>query len=160
VQRQSMPYYHFDPRKRPWFTAASNSAATAISGPYLFFSTAQAGISLSRRGHTGKAIVGLDIALDDLGAGLAKLRMTPSAELALVDRQGSVLAYSNTQALLSSSRTTALDRTSTLDELGVEALMQLRQIARDGQVESYQAAGRKWLGIMLPFDAIDGLSLH
>lgn len=70
-----------------------------ISAPYVFFSTRQVGVSLSRRAEGGKAIVGLDIVLDDLGRMLDELRITPSAELALVDGSGAVVAYRDPRVL-------------------------------------------------------------
>lgn len=82
VLRRSEPDYDFDPRGRPWYIGAMDTMATVTSRPYVFFSTRQVGITLSRRSPSGGAIVAVDVALADLGAALGSLRMTPSTELA------------------------------------------------------------------------------
>lgn len=171
-----MPAYRYDPRERPWYAAAADPQATAISGPYVFFSTRQLGVSLSRPARDGQAVVGLDMALDDLGAGLDELRMTPGAELALVDARGAVLAYRDMGALWAAGagKVPALQLEAAdpqpLEALEVEALSRLQDLAADrhgggpaaapGQAVSYQAAGREWLGMVLPFDGIEGIDLR
>ncbi|WP_454726549.1 MULTISPECIES: HD domain-containing phosphohydrolase [Cupriavidus] len=87
------PDYRYDPRERPWFTAATAAGgAVAQAGPYRFATTQELGLTLaSARGH---AVAGVDVSLRDLSEMLARQHITPSAELMIVNAQGTVLAYS------------------------------------------------------------------
>lgn len=76
------------------------------------------GVSLSRRAEGGKAIVGLDIVLDDLGRMLDELRITPSAELALVDGSGAVVAYRDPRVLTARALAAGDTHLRPLDDLG------------------------------------------
>ncbi|WAZ44575.1 cache domain-containing protein [Bordetella pertussis] len=146
ITRRSEADYRYDPRERPWYANAGEGAALTISAPYVFFSTRQVGVSLSRRAEGGKAIVGLDIVLDDLGRMLDELRITPSAELALVDGSGAVVAYRDPRVLTARALAAGDTHLRPLDDLGVEPLSDLRRIARDGRPVSYDVAGHEWLG--------------
>lgn len=160
VAQREAPDYTLDPRERPWYRAASETVSPITSGPYLFFTTRQIGISLSRLASTGQAIVGVDVALEDLGDGLSDLRMTPSAELALIDPTGSVIAYRDPQALLGTATEAGGDGILPLEALGVKSLTQLQRIARKDRVVSYQVDGHEWLGMALPFRGVNGLDLQ
>ena len=163
VMRRPEPGYRFDPRERPWYIGAMDTVATVTSGPYVFFSTRQVGITLSRLAHTGRAIVALDVTLEDLGEGLGDLRMTPSAELALVDSRDAVIGYRDMEAVL--VRQPGVDDFGirALNALGVEALSRLphaAEAAGDGKAVLYQAGGRRWFGVVQPFDGIDGVDMR
>lgn len=160
ITRRSEADYRYDPRERPWYANAGEGAALTISAPYVFFSTRQVGVSLSRRAEGGKAIVGLDIVLDDLGRMLDELRITPSAELALVDGSGAVVAYRDPRVLTARALAAGDTHLRPLDDLGVEPLSDLRRIARDGRPVSYDVAGHEWLGVMLPFDGFDNVDIR
>jgi len=161
VLRRPQPDYQFDPRERPWYIGAMDTVSTVTSRPYVFFSTRQVGITLSRLSHSGRAVTAVDMALEDLGEALGSLRMTPNAELALVDEDGAVIAYRDMNALLEHRRALGASDVGTLQTLGVGALTRLWQVAAaDGQVVSYEAGGRKWIGVSLPFDGIDGVSMR
>ncbi|MGB6009500.1 HD domain-containing phosphohydrolase [Castellaniella sp.] len=161
VMRRPEPDYQFDPRARPWYIGAMDTVSTVTSRPYVFFSTRQVGITLSRLSHSGRAIVAVDLALEDLGEALGGLRMTPSAELALVDEDGAVIGYRDMGALLVRKDDSDDFQLRTLDALGVDALARLWQVADGGgQVVSYESGGREWFGAALPFDGIDGVDMR
>lgn len=161
VLRRPEPDYQFDPRGRPWYIGALDTASTVTSRPYVFFSTRQVGITLSRRTDSGRAIVAVDVTLEDLGQALGSLRMTPSAELALVDDDGAVIGYRDMGALLVRKDGSDDFELRSLDGLGVDALARLRRVAADdGRVVSYQSGGREWFGMALPFDGIDGVDMR
>ncbi|MFT3799861.1 MAG: HD domain-containing phosphohydrolase [Burkholderiaceae bacterium] len=161
VMRRPEPDYRFDPRERPWYLGAMNTVATVTSGPYVFFSTRQVGITLSRLSHSGKAIVAVDVTLEDLGEALGSLRMTPSAALALVKKDGEVIGYRDMEALLVRKPDSDDFTVRSLDTLGIDALSRLRHAAGDdGRVVSYESEGREWFGVTLPFDGIDGVDLR
>ena len=161
VLRRPEPDYRFDPRDRPWYIGAMETVSTVTSRPYVFFSTRQVGITLSRLSHSGRAVVAVDVALEDLGDALGGLRMTPSAELALVEAGGAVIGYRDMESLLTRKDGSGDFDVRTLDTLGVDPLTRLWRIAAaDGRVVSYESGGREWFGAMLPFDGIDGVDMR
>ncbi|WP_368648523.1 HD domain-containing phosphohydrolase [Castellaniella ginsengisoli] len=162
VLRRPEPDYRFDPRERPWYVGAKDTVSTVTSGPYVFFSTGQVGITLSRLAHSGGAIVAVDVALDDLGEALGGLGMTPGAELALVGQDGTVIGYRDMAML--PVRKNGVDPSSlrAIDALGIEALTHLWRTAAagDGRVVAYESGGREWFGAALPFDGIEGMDMR
>ncbi len=160
LQHREMPDYRFDPRQRAWYVAAKDTVATVVSKPYVFFSTRQVGISLSKLATNGKTIVALDMTLDDLAESLGDLRLTPGSELALVGDNNEVVAYRDMQAVLVQRENSDEIGFRSLTDLGVDALTQLQAQAKDERAVSYQANGKDWLGIAMPFDAIEGVRLR
>lgn len=84
----------FDPRRRDWYRTAPDAPEQSLSAPYLFASSHELGMTLSERMKGGRVVVGLDIALVDLGTELAGMKPTPGAELALLTGTGDVIAAS------------------------------------------------------------------
>ncbi|MFZ4285888.1 HD domain-containing phosphohydrolase [Variovorax sp. HJSM1_2] len=159
LQRE-IPDYQFDPRQRAWYVAAKDTVSTVVSKPYVFFSTRQVGISLSKLATNGKTIVALDMTLDDLANSLGDLRITPGSELALVGEQNEVVAYRDMRAVLLQRENSDEIGFRTLSDLGVQALTRLQAQPQDERAVSYQADGKDWLGISMPFDAIEGVRLR
>src|SRR5690606_40190224 len=79
IQAQAKPDYQFDPRSRPWFTQATAQAAPVVINPYVFYTTGQVGFTLAQRGAQGGAVIGMDVAIDDLNQQLNDLLITESA---------------------------------------------------------------------------------
>jgi len=92
LEDRSMPNYVFDPRQRPWFTAATGATGVAVTAPYLFFTTREVGTTFARRSPDGHAVAGVDVTLAALSSLLRGLRPTPSAELVIFNDHGEVLA--------------------------------------------------------------------
>lgn len=151
IQRRSQPEYQFDPRVRGWFQEAVHASETQTSLPYVFFSTQQVGLTMSRSGSTGGAVFGIDVVLDDLARSMESLRMSPHAELALVDKKGTVLAYPDMGKVL--QRDGDKIRFAPVAEAGVPALAALQSLQpRSGQVALFDVDGVEWLGVVLPFN--------
>ncbi len=160
LERRAVPGYQFDPRTRPWYQAARATVDEAISEPYVFFTTRQAGISLSRKARQGGATIGVDMALDDLATSLGDLRLTPGSELALLDTSNRVMAYRDMERVLVQDGEGFGFRK--LDALDVPALRRLVQVVpgEDGSAVAYDVQGREWLGMVLPFDVIAGYRMR
>lgn len=95
---RSVPDYarSFDPRNRSWYRQALRHNDVFVTDPYLFYTDRQIGITLSRPSrHASGTVIGLDIQLRTLGAGLARQKLTPSSQLVLVNAQGEVFAHEN-----------------------------------------------------------------
>jgi hypothetical protein len=90
---------------RPDFAAATTPASAAgieamteagliYTAPYVFATTAKAGVTVAQRSEDGRAVVGADIRLASLGATLQRLRITPASQLVLLDEDDRVVAAS------------------------------------------------------------------
>ncbi|MBU2090484.1 MAG: response regulator, partial [Alphaproteobacteria bacterium] len=88
----------FDPRTRPWFIEAMETAETILTAPYIFYTTRDPGITAARRADSG-AVAGVDVSLWDLSARLPQGRPVPETQAAVIDRTGGVLAYSGAARL-------------------------------------------------------------
>ncbi|GAA0850027.1 phosphohydrolase [Marinobacter szutsaonensis] len=145
IARRQVPNYTFDPRTRPWFEAAADSPKTELSAPYVFFTTQETGLTLSRRSSdfgtgAGSAVFGIDVTVTDLSSHLNELRQTPGTRIAIVNQQGQVLADS-------SGRTEAGNVISTvLDQGG--------QPVAGAPVRLFNAEDKTWYGIREPLNAL------
>ncbi|KOO10235.1 hypothetical protein AKJ18_35300, partial [Vibrio xuii] len=63
----------FDPRLRPWFDNASIDGKIRLTEPYFFYFLETSGVTLSRRSHNGRLVVGADFTLDALSQQISKL---------------------------------------------------------------------------------------
>src|SRR5690606_32547859 len=134
--------YQFDPRTRPWFEQAIVQPDAVMIKPYIFFTTGQAGVTLAQRGIAGKAVIGMDVAIDDLNHALTDLRITQSSEVAVVGGDGTVIAYPDTQRLRRPNGTAEM-RLPHIDELGAPSLAYLFHTPPKGNTPLlYQVDGR------------------
>lgn len=145
IGRRQVPDYTFDPRTRPWFEAAATSPKTELSAPYVFFTTQETGLTLSRRSTgfdsgAGSAVFGIDVTVTDLGAHLNELRQTPGTRIAIVNQQGRILADSSGRA--------------EAGEVITAVLNQAGQRAAGAPVSLFNAQDRSWYGIREPLDAL------
>ncbi|MBB2496528.1 HD domain-containing phosphohydrolase [Aquipseudomonas ullengensis] len=141
--------YRYDPRTRPWFQSAMQNTSTVLTPPYVFFTTRQIGLTLAQRSLDGAAVLGMDVAVDDLGSETQNLRLTPGTEIAVTDGQGRVVAYPDLDRVLVKSGETL--RLARIDELGVPSLSQLHASAIEGsKPRLFQADGQDWYGMSLP----------
>ncbi|QEI09355.1 HAMP domain-containing protein [Pigmentiphaga aceris] len=150
LARREQVGYEFDPRERPWYQSAQQAPATAVmSSPYVFFTTRQIGLSLSRTSRAGDAVIGIDVVLDDLASYLRDLKLTPNTELALIDRQNKVLAYPDVSRFLTPVGESFIFKT--VDMMGIPSLQRVLQLpAGDDQVHDIEAGGQSWLGMTVP----------
>ena len=155
------PGYRYDPRTRPWFAAGRDTVYT--TAPYIFFTTKELGITLSRRSDAG-SVFGADVDLASLSAQLRRLRPTPSSVTAIVQSNGAVLAYSDPDVFSHLERGASDDRAPSLGELKSAPLSAaFASYARGGakaQDTYSDAHGRSWLSRVLPVfggDAKSGL---
>lgn len=159
VERRRVPEYSFDPRTRPWFQSADNTRAQVLTEPYVFFTTRQIGLTLSQAVRGGGGVVGIDMVLDDLSSSLGDMRMTPSAELALIDAKGRILAYPEMSKVLV-AESDRFDFKNVRD-LNVPSVRQFAQMGAPLlEPRFFDVDGRNTLGMVLPFDVWPGQTLH
>lgn len=128
----------YDPRTRDWFVNARGNTDQITTRPYVFYSTLNVGTTLAR--SSGKlAVIAADLTLEQLSSTLAKHRVTPTTEVALLDDLGNVVAYPESHKLLLEQRSARLIKGSDLSP-ALDALLQGR--TEDGHL---QAQGRNWI---------------
>jgi HD-GYP domain-containing protein (c-di-GMP phosphodiesterase class II) len=108
----------YDPRLRGWYGTALATPEQVQTKPYLFFSTGDPGITIARRTDDRRAVVGADMAFDNLSALLSKQVITPSAKLALIDDNMMVLAYGNPELMRRTRAQLGVTGAMTLGDVG------------------------------------------
>ena len=95
LRSDDLPDYarSFDPRTRGWYTAALQSGGQIKTAPYLFYSSRKVGTTIANRAHNADAVVGADILLETLSDSLAKQKVTPGTQIALVNERGQTIAF-------------------------------------------------------------------
>src|SRR5450830_82423 len=136
LERRAMPDYRFDPRTRPWYQEAQATGQPSLSEPYAYFTTQELGVTLSQLSHSGQAVVGLDVVLDQLSRSLADLRVTPHARIALVNARQEVLA----------------DPDHPQAGLAGQDAPRFRRVQELGEARVLQVQGQEVLGLVLPFE--------
>lgn len=96
----------YDPRRRPWFTAARATAAVVKTDLYLFSSTGALGLTMARSvpGPAG-AVFGLDMTLDNLSGFLRAARIGASGSIFLFGTDGQLIAWPDAEKLTRVART-------------------------------------------------------
>lgn len=159
LQAQDKPDYQFDPRARPWFVEASGQSTTVLTRPYVFFTTREVGMTLAQRSVKGEAVIGMDVSVDDLASESRDLRMTAGTELAVIDDQGSVVAYPDLKRVIVHEGETV--RLSRISELGIPSLAQLYADQSQGaSPKRFQVDGEAWYGMRVPLTSLAGQDLQ
>lgn len=117
----------YDPRKRDWYAQAMGAERAVLSGPYVFFSDRQVGITMAWGGQRNAAVIGADIQLQTLNTSLGKQKVTPGSQLALIDSQGRMFAHEDTAHLLRSSAGQDRPSLATLETFGIPVLKKIQQ---------------------------------
>jgi len=113
IDQRSNSNERYDPRMRAWFANASRDDEQITTAPYVFFSTRNVGTTLARRSGNS-AVIGADLTLEQLSATLAKHRVTPSTEIALIDANGNAVAYPDSSRLIIEAQTARLIKANDL----------------------------------------------
>ncbi|AZT83303.1 HAMP domain-containing protein [Marinobacter sp. NP-4(2019)] len=163
ISRRSPESYDFDPRVRPWYQQARQSGVTELTDPYVFFTTRETGLTLSRRAirpddRTSHTVFGVDVTVSDLSQQLAELRHTPDTRIGIVNSEGAVLAYSDTAQSLSTNTPGTAPGPIQVDDLTSpalsDALAQSRAGAESNGVSRYTSANRDWYGMTEPLSSL------
>ncbi|WMI98235.1 HD domain-containing phosphohydrolase [Pseudomonas chlororaphis subsp. aurantiaca] len=114
ISRRDNTQESYDPSSRNWFANAKDDTDQITTEPYVFFSTRNVGTTLARRSGNN-AVMGADLTLEQLSATLAKHRVTPSTEIALVDGNGNAVAYPDSRRLIVEEQSARLIRANDLN---------------------------------------------
>ncbi len=91
------PSDQYDPRKRPWYGKAQQQQALVWTDPYIFFTSQKPGITVAGPIYDDagqlKAIVGVDIEIDQLSIFISKLRIGKHGQAFMLNNNGDVVAF-------------------------------------------------------------------
>jgi methyl-accepting chemotaxis protein len=107
----------YDPRKRPWYQAATTAGTTVLLPPYIFASSKQLGVTIAapliREGQLA-GVVGGDLDLSALVAIITSLNVGGLGEAFLVDDDGKILVSSHTEQVLKNLKDVFPEQTPSL----------------------------------------------
>jgi len=94
VSPRTLAHSSYDPRPRSWFRESQRTQSTVISDVYIFASLKKPGITVSKTVYHKPALsIGVDLSLDDLGRLVKKLSPGENGIVAVLDRDGLVIAH-------------------------------------------------------------------
>ncbi|MDA8139089.1 MAG: PAS domain S-box protein [Desulfobacteraceae bacterium] len=96
IQENVDPQDSFDPRQRPWFQKVVAEKAITWTDPYIFFTSQKPGITIAGPildGDELKAVVGVDIDIDQLSLFISQLRIGKHGHAFMFNNNGDVLAF-------------------------------------------------------------------
>lgn len=99
ISREDQLYTDYDPRVRPWYRGALDKGYRTRTAPYRFVSTGQTGITIAQELPDKNGVVAADVVIDSLTDKLLEYRLTRSTEVMVFDHDGTVLAYSDRDAM-------------------------------------------------------------
>jgi len=140
----------FDPREREWYRRAIGGSEQITTDFYVFFTTGEVGISFARRLARGGGVVGADLALADLSAGLAQQRVTRSTRMAIFDASNRIVAVSTPELRVPVRGDASTDRVTMpglgeLDDPVYSALATYLESNEGGGRFELDAVDEKWL---------------
>ena len=150
----------YDPRTRPWYKLAINSAGPTTTPPYLYYFVKKVGITVTLESKYPGTVIAADISLDDISAILKNNIITPSSELVAFDMQGQVIAYKDPQKLII-ERNNGNRHIARLDELESPVLSKnALKIEPKEQLLQFEYAADVWGGAVKRFAVNEDFILY
>lgn len=112
--------YNLKIKQRPWYKTVQKSYSYGATEAYLFHASQEFGMTLSVKDRTHNSVIGADYTLNDLSKLLRGFRSYPSSQRIVVDKKGQIIAYQDTQKLLSEEG--KFDQFKSISEIGQPAL--------------------------------------
>jgi adenylate cyclase len=145
----------FDPRARPWYDSAKRSEAVEQSTLYMFATSGELGVTLSRS-FTGQmpGVMGADLAEIDLARFLRDQQITPTSTAFIFTKAGEVIALPNAAQfakVLHSDGQMGVTPPK-IGDLNDPVIAGLVGAYEDGHMSGtrfYDVAGRTWVGHVL-----------
>ncbi|MBB95035.1 MAG: histidine kinase [Rhodobacteraceae bacterium] len=157
----------YDPRVRPWYTAAKSDMASIWTDPYIFFTSRSPGITaatpvVSYAGDV-QGVIGVDIEIKELSNFLAQLRIGRNGAAFIVNRNGDVIAHPNPALLTTTGDGGALEFpsiTQIADPIARAAFenrltadgIDLGGMTTNGEIRSdFEFDGVQYVSLIIPF---------
>ncbi|MEI6898167.1 MAG: HD domain-containing phosphohydrolase [Psychromonas sp.] len=141
--------YNLTIKERPWYHAVTNNDPYNVTQAYLFHASQEYGMTLSVYDKTHEAVIAADYTLGSLSKLLKDFQSYPSSQRVLVDKMAQVIAYQDTQKLLSEEG--KFDRFKSISEIDQPALAYVFNNYRDQKGSIlFSFDGEDWLGEVSP----------
>jgi len=167
VASEQDPSDTYDPRTRPWFKKVIEHKHVIWTDPYIFFTAQKPGVTIAgpsfdEEGNL-KAIVGVDIEIEELSTFISKLRVGKSGKAFILHRNGDIIAYHDSNKLIISSNESKTLRLPKIDELSdvivqksFESVIWKRDkdnnlILNEPEFTSFKHDGNTYLSMFTPF---------
>jgi PAS domain S-box-containing protein len=116
------PSDRYDPRQRPWYIKAKKRKALIWTDPYIFFTSQKPGITVAGpifdKADNVKAVVGVDIEIDQLSIFISKLRIGKNGRAFMLNNNGDVVAFPDMEKMrINDNQNTDKIRLVTIAEL-------------------------------------------
>lgn len=150
----------YDPRKRPWYSAALAEKNVASSGVYVFSSTGQPGLTLSKRLTTEDGVhlgvFGADITINALASFLDKQRVGQSGLTFILDEERRLIGYPDAGKILSFEN--GAPKLVKGEDIDVASVAQAIKAYNAGTGDSFSVnvEGKTWLAHFEPFPEQSG----
>ena len=99
----------YDPRARPWYSAALATSKVAWTNPYIFFSSRKPGITaavaVGKGTNKTAAVVGIDIEINEVSNYLGQIALGPRRSAFVVSPEGEIISHSDLDTVLSDNDT-------------------------------------------------------
>ena len=152
------PDYQLVIKSRPWYDAAKNSNKVATTNAYIFYTSQELGLTMSRYDATTDTVIGADYNLSDLSDLLSRFKSYPSTERIVVTKKNQVIAYQDQNALL--SETGKFNRLKLITEMEHPILQYaVAKYKGQGGIYEFSFAGKKWLSNISYLESIHNASL-
>lgn len=138
----------YDPRSRPWYMAARDTAESVLTDPYWFAATQERGVTVARRLQYGGGVIGVDLSLADLSQELVRMKSTASSELLILNANDEVIASSYATASGDPAGRSAASLEPIVPAMMAAAMRLSAGGALHSQVE--QVRGRDWVMRAVP----------
>lgn len=154
----------YDPRRRGWWQQAQVASGLVQTEPYPFFTNRSVGITLAAQARAAESVVGADIDLATLGSRLARQKVTPGTQLALVNGRGELVAHERIDELLPADgqARTGLPSLAALQSPALDQLVERRGLGRDAELRAERdVGGATWYtaAVAVPRDGAPDLHL-
>ena len=134
------PFEGYDPRQRPWYQGALKNEGLYWTDPYLFFTGKIPGVTAGFpiRGESGelRAVVGVDIELEDLSRFLSTLQIGKQGRAAIVNTKGHLIAHPRFPRLANQAEDTSTIHLSALDDAGLLRAFNTYRVQGAGATEA------------------------
>ena len=156
IEERAATDTNFDPRQRQWFRLAHDDGKVHRSDPYIFASSHEIGITLSRKLDGSSAgVFGADLSVREVGRFLAQRKMSKSSEAVIFNDRGEVIAYPDEskmqRAVKDAQQSTLMPTTiASLGDPVISALYAGAQKQGNGQMLRLDVNGRAYLSEVVP----------
>jgi adenylate cyclase len=138
---------NFDPRERPWYTAAKGGKEPVATGPYTTALTGAFAMTISQaHARSGNTVIGADLLLERITGFVTEELLTPNSVVFVADASGAPVIHSSPavmQKIIEATNDKHADAKNKSDAL-TRSLSRLLE-ERDGRVEAVDVEGKTYV---------------